>query len=91
MGVSDGRSLAGTTALITGGSRGIGREIAIQLAREGAAVAISARSVGELDHTLAELRQSHERVFVICANATDRAAVAGMVLKPRRSWGRSIS
>ena len=46
MGVSDGRSLAGTTALITGGSRGIGREIAVRLAREGAAVVISARSAG---------------------------------------------
>ena len=56
------RSCSGRTALVTGGSRGIGRAIALRLAAEGAAVAIVARDFEggrwgrTLDETLAELR-----------------------------------
>ena len=48
--------LAGKTALITGGSRGIGRATALVMAEEGASVAICARGREKLDSTLDELR-----------------------------------
>lgn len=66
--------LAETIALVTGGSRGIGREIALALAREGAAVAVSARQTAEF-----ELRAIHDRVITVCCDVTDRAAVDDMV------------
>jgi NAD(P)-dependent dehydrogenase (short-subunit alcohol dehydrogenase family) len=54
---SDLFSLAGKTALVTGGSRGIGAMIARGLLDAGARIAISARKVNELDATKAELSQ----------------------------------
>ncbi len=48
-------SLAGKVALVTGSGRGIGREIAIALARSGAAVGVSGRTKSEVDETTKEV------------------------------------
>lgn len=47
--------LKGKNAVVTGGSKGIGRSIALELAAEGVNVAICARSEGPLDDTLKEI------------------------------------
>ena len=47
--------LQGKHAIVTGGSRGIGKAIALELAREGADVAIVARSQGDLETAAREL------------------------------------
>ena len=80
-------NLAATTALVTGGARGIGRAIALALAREGAAVAIAARSADELDHALEELHAIHDRAIAVRADVTDRAAVDHMVAETEARLG----
>ena len=55
--------LPGKSAIVTGGSRGIGRAIALRLAEEGAGVAICARNEEALRQTEAELRASSVSVY----------------------------
>src|SRR5258708_11828391 len=72
--------LAGKTAIVTGGSRGIGKAIARELAREGVDVAIVARSVDALEATAAELAEETGRLIVpIAADTGSDASVKVMV------------
>jgi NAD(P)-dependent dehydrogenase (short-subunit alcohol dehydrogenase family) len=56
--------LQGKKAIVSGGSRGIGKAIAFQLAREGADVAIGARSDGPLQETVKEIAAATGRKIV---------------------------
>jgi NAD(P)-dependent dehydrogenase (short-subunit alcohol dehydrogenase family) len=54
-GAQSGRSLAGNIIIVTGGSRGIGRAIAIRLAREGGKLVLAARDPNALEKVVAEI------------------------------------
>ena len=68
--------LTGRTALVTGASRGIGRAIAVGLARAGADVALSARDEGLLREVQAEVEALGRRAVVLPADVTDADACA---------------
>jgi len=71
--------LTGKTALITGAGRGIGREIALRFAREGAAVALLARTAGELDAVAAEVQAQGGRALALPADVTSEPSVRAAV------------
>jgi NAD(P)-dependent dehydrogenase (short-subunit alcohol dehydrogenase family) len=69
-------SLAGRSAVVTGGSSGIGRAIALALGQAGASVVVIARGQAGLDETVAELRAAGCQADEISADLGDRAAVS---------------
>ena len=70
--------LAGQVAVVTGGGRGIGREIASVLASAGAAVAIVARSEPQLSATVDLILASGGRAIAVPADVSDPCAVERM-------------
>lgn len=63
-------------ALVTGGNKGIGREIATQLADLGHTVIIGSRNLASGDETAAELRKDGKNVTAVALDVTDAASVA---------------
>jgi NAD(P)-dependent dehydrogenase (short-subunit alcohol dehydrogenase family) len=63
--------LEGRTAWVTGGGRGIGRSIALEMARDGATVAVSSRSPAELDAVVGEIGALGRRGLAVTADAMD--------------------
>ena len=72
--------LKGRKAIVAGGSRGIGKAIARELAREGVDMVLTARTVGPLEEAAKEIvDESGVRVTALACDVTDRAAVDAMV------------
>ena len=80
--MSNGEDLHGRVALVTGGGRGIGRNVAIELAGAGMKVAVSARSKDEIEETAAEVGG-----IAIQCDVSDRAQVERMVAETEEKLG----
>ena len=65
-------SLNGRVAVVTGGGRGIGRAIALELARHGADVVVSSRTLEQLESVVAEVEAIGPRALAVVADALDR-------------------
>ncbi|WP_390622036.1 3-oxoacyl-[acyl-carrier-protein] reductase [Numidum massiliense] len=81
--------LTGKTALVTGASRGIGREIALALASAGADVVVNyAGSEEKAQAVVAEIAALGRRAIALQANVAVYAEVEAMVKRVVREWGR---
>jgi NAD(P)-dependent dehydrogenase (short-subunit alcohol dehydrogenase family) len=79
--------LEGRIALVTGGGRGIGRGAALALAELGAAVAVLARSAGEVDAVADAIRAQGGRALAFTADVAIAAEVATAVDAIERALG----
>jgi len=79
--------LEGRVAFVTGGGRGIGRAIALALAREGARVAVTARSADQLDHTVAQVRETGGTALAVPADVSRPEQVRAAVERAVEALG----
>ncbi len=81
-------SLRGKTALVTGASKGVGRGIALELARRGCAVAVNYRTDKEgAEATVKEIVEMPGRAFAVRADVGDAAEADAMFEKVSREFG----
>ena len=76
--------------LITGGSRGIGRAIALRFAREGAHVIVNSRSSDQLDAVVAEIEAAGGKGTASQVNVADWGSVEGAVFRNTQATGGPI-
>ena len=88
------KTLAGRTVFITGASRGIGREIALRAARDGAKVAIAAKSAephpklsGTIHSVAAEVQAAGGTALAIQLDVRDEWAIASAVARAAETFG----
>lgn len=74
--------------VLTGASRGIGREMAFQLADQGAWLALAARETGSLEEVAAECRRRGGRAISIPADVGEEAQCAALVARAVEEFGR---
>src|SRR5215510_2441002 len=80
--------LSGRVALVTGGSRGIGKAIALALAEQGADVAVNyLERAQEAEAVAAAARKLGRLAMVVGADVSDSTAVKGMIATVERELG----
>jgi len=80
--------LPGRVVLVTGGSRGLGLELACEFGRRGAAVAIAARDADTLARARAELEARGVDVLAMPSDVGDAAAATALVTTIIERWWR---
>jgi NAD(P)-dependent dehydrogenase (short-subunit alcohol dehydrogenase family) len=80
--------LAGRIAIVTGAAKGMGWDICLTLAREGADLALAARDVPPLEKLAREIEALGRRALVVPTDVTDEGAVERLVARTKETYGR---
>ncbi len=80
--------LKGKTAIVTGGSRGIGKSISVEYLKEGANVVIASRGVEDLENTVKEFQSiTRSGILGVQADVSDRENVKNLIDKTEHAFG----
>ncbi|RUL78973.1 SDR family NAD(P)-dependent oxidoreductase [Dyella choica] len=82
------QSLSGKVALVTGASSGIGRATALELARRGAKVVVSARRQAEIEALAAQIKGNGYEATAVVADINVEQDVMDLVAKTMQTYGR---
>lgn len=80
--------LAGKTALVTGGGRGIGAAISRRLAELGAAVVVCGRTQSHIERTAAQIRAAGAQSDAIACDVTHWSSVSALASRVQREFGK---
>jgi len=75
-------------AIITGSSRGIGKAIAIKLAKQGVKIVLNGRNKERLEETKSEIEKMNEHVVIYCCDISDAAQSKMLIDFAIESYGR---
>ncbi|MCH2507247.1 MAG: SDR family oxidoreductase, partial [Dehalococcoidia bacterium] len=80
--------ISGKVALVTGGSRGLGKQSALSLAKEGCKVSLCARNIDELQNVVSDLRQNGYDALGIEADVTTEQGVKKFYEESANNFGQ---
>ena len=81
-------NLEGKTAVVIGGTTGIGRMLSLGLADAGADVIASARRQGQVDETAAEIEQRGRQTLRLCSDVRNRASLEELLAASLQRFGK---
>jgi NAD(P)-dependent dehydrogenase (short-subunit alcohol dehydrogenase family) len=82
------RRLQDKVSIITGAGKGIGREIALEYAQEGAIVVVAARTLSDIEAVAEEISKSGGKAFPVSCDVANAESVQEMVEKVLEKFGR---
>jgi NAD(P)-dependent dehydrogenase (short-subunit alcohol dehydrogenase family) len=81
-------SLKGKVAIVTGASRGIGKAIALEMARSGADLVVVSRKIADLEKTAAEIKAAGGKAVAVAAHIGRLEDIANVVTKAKEAYGK---